>query len=315
MSFTLKPAEVSFNRKKDDDPRLGHLVGQSSLSELTSDTVAAIIGFPCDEGVRINGGCPGAAQAPGQIRHWLYRFTPAANEFDRHVELLRRCVDLGDVQCDTDVAANQQRLGEVVQQLLQRDIMPIVIGGGHETSFGHFLGYAMSGTRVAIVNLDAHPDVRPLVDGHPHSGSPFRQALQHASGACDHYTVLGLMNHSVAKAHLDFLSSQQANWIWKQDTDPESIRRAIEAPIVPVMVTMDMDVVDERDAPGVSAPNADGLPARIWLEAAFQFGCSPQVRSLDVVEVNPGADVQNRTCRLAALGIWRFLLGMAFRGL
>lgn len=33
--------------------------------------------------------------------------------------------------------------------------------------------------RIAVINLDAHFDVRPLKDGKAHSGSPFRQMLLH----------------------------------------------------------------------------------------------------------------------------------------
>ena len=34
----------------------------------------------------------------------------------------------------------------------------IVLGGGHETSYGHFLGYALASRQVEILNWDAHTD-------------------------------------------------------------------------------------------------------------------------------------------------------------
>src|SRR3712207_7676746 len=43
---------------------------------------------------------------------------------------------------------------------------------GHETGYGHFLGYARARKQVWILNWDAHPDVRELKDGQGHSGSP-----------------------------------------------------------------------------------------------------------------------------------------------
>ena len=38
-----------------------------------------LIGFPEDEGVRRNGGRPGARQGPARFRHWLSRYGTAEN--------------------------------------------------------------------------------------------------------------------------------------------------------------------------------------------------------------------------------------------
>lgn len=34
--------------------------------------------------------------------------------------------------------------------------------------------------KFGVINLDQHFDVRPLKDGKAHSGSPFRQMLEHS---------------------------------------------------------------------------------------------------------------------------------------
>ena len=43
------------------------------------------------------------------------------------------------------------------------------------------------------------------------------------------------------------------------------------------MVTMDMDALHQHIAPGVSAPNADGLSPELWLHAARCAGRHPGV--------------------------------------
>ena len=80
-----------------------------------------------------------------------------------------------------------------------------------------------------------------------------------------------------------------------------------------ILCTFDLDAVDQSFAPGVSAPNPDGLPATMWLDIAYLSGKSPQVTSMDVVELNPVTDVQHCTARLAALTVGRFLTGFAQR--
>ena len=80
-----------------------------------------------------------------------------------------------------------------------------------------------------------------------------------------------------------------------------------------LMVTFDMDAVDQSQAPGVSAPCANGLPSDLWVTAAYLAGRNKQVTSFDLSEVNPRHDRDNQTAKLAALTIWNFLLGLSER--
>lgn len=301
----------------DDDPRVGDLLGRL-LREGGAAPRVALVGFPSDEGVRRNGGRPGAAAAPAAIRAALARLTPDAEDPARFTVLLERTLDGGDIPVIGDLEEDQRRLGAALAPLLAAGVVPIVLGGGHETSFGHFLGYVEAGQRVRIANLDAHPDVRPLREGRAHSGSPFRQALEHPSGLCAGYTVAGLLPHSVAAAHLEWLEEHGGEWSWARDLTPERIRGLYAGvpaePDVPVLASFDLDAIDAAWAPGVSAPAAGGLEPGRWLRAAYAAGRSPPVASLDLVEANPALDPDGRTVRLAALTVWHFLRGLAARG-
>ncbi len=66
-----------------------------------------------------------------------------------------------------------------------------------------------------------------------------------------------------------------------------------------VHVSLDMDALDPREAPGVGTPVAGGLSyreAHLLMETA---AASLRVGSLDVVEINPILDERNRTAELA----------------
>jgi formiminoglutamase len=304
----LDPTTVTGPETAADDPRLGHLLGQEG-----DDVQVVLVGFPSDEGVRRNGGRPGAAQAPDAIRQALYTLTPDPRDVDAFTSLLARTADLGNVRVTGDVAADQQRLGAVLAPYLTRGVVPIVLGGGHETSFGHFLGYVEAECDAHLLNWDAHPDVRPPKDGQPHSGSPFRQVLTHPSGRCRGYTVAGLVPHSVARSHVDYLGEVGAQMLWQDDVTQERVRALYAAREQATLVSFDMDAVDQAFAPGVSAPAARGMAPDVWLEAAYRAGRCPHVTSLDLVEVNPRVDTDGRTVRLAALTVWHFLKGLSDR--
>lgn len=307
----LLPPTVAMPERRAGDVRVGHLLND----EPRGTTKVAILGFPSDAGVERNGGRAGASLAPALIRHHLYRLTPPGNAPDRFEELLRSTIDLGDVACTGDVAADQATLGEAVAELLAFDqrITPIVLGGGHETTFGHFLGYANTKQNVSIVNLDAHADVRALEDGQPHSGSPFRQAVEHPSGTCSRYTAAGLNPHSTTPDHAQWIKDHGGQAYWRSELSAELMAKLYTQQPDDVLASFDLDAVDQSQAPGVSAPNACGLDKRLWLYAAYAAGRSPMVRSMDVVELSPPFDRDDQTARLAALTVWEFLVGFSQR--
>ena len=80
-----------------------------------------------------------------------------------------------------------------------------------------------------------------------------------------------------------------------------------------MLVSFDLDAVDQAEAPGVSAPNAAGLTSGLWL--CGRVPCRPRgaVTSADVVELNPQVDRDGQTARLAALTVWQILRGRAER--
>jgi formiminoglutamase len=305
----LIPAEVPQPETGPDDPRIGRLLGSRLAAR--DDAEVVILGFPSDEGVRRNGGRVGAARGPAAIRSALYRLAPDARS-PGFEELLSRTRDLGDVEISGNVEADQQSLGQVLTPYVELGCFCVVLGGGHETSFGHFLGYVGAGRRVEILNWDAHADVRELVDGKAHSGSPFRQVIEDPSEACRRYSVAGLQPQSVAREHVAFVE-RRGRAVWRDDVTPERIAQLYRATDGPAFVSFDLDAVNEAEAPGVSAPNPGGLSSDLWIEAAYQAGRSPAVSSADIVELNPAVDRDGQTARLAAVTVWWLLRGRSER--
>jgi len=293
------------------DKRIGDIWSDNSVSLANAKVV--LLGFPCDEGVARNGGRPGAAKAPQLIRNALRKMTPHAEMSHQHISILKGIHDAGDLPVSGNLEKDQQVLGKHVGQVLKRGGIPIIIGGGHETSFGHILGYQNRKSKVDILNWDAHPDVRPTNDGLGHSGSPFRQAIELGETTVMHYTVAGLQPQTTAASHIDFLKLRKSSWFWAHQLDSIAVQGIYTGVTNHTMVTMDMDVVDQAYAPGVSAPNANGISSQLFLEIARRAGENKLVRSLDLVEVNPAFDQDDMTSRLAALAIWWFTVGLIKR--
>jgi formiminoglutamase len=287
------------------DPRLRDLLGRHG-----GEPDVVLIGFPSDEGVARNGGRVGAAAGPAAIREALGRMTPDVCDPGPFTELSERTRDLGDVALSGDVERDQELLGAALAPHLALGRFAIVLGGGHETAYGHFLGYERP---VSILNWDAHADVRELRNGGAHSGSPFRQALEHASGRCIRYTVAGLQPHAVSAEHVALVKSRGRVVFRDELSSSAAVSGLYDHAGDPLLVSFDLDAVDGASAPGVSAPSSNGLPVPLWLDAAFRAGACPAVTSADVVELSPPHDQQGQTARLAALTVWQILRGLATR--
>lgn len=306
----LIPADIHLPMASEDDPRVGHLLGSSAIADSAR---VVIVGFPTDKGVRRNGGRRGAAEGPTSIREALFRLTPDAERHDEFIDLLRTTCDLGDVAVSRELEEDQSRLGQVLAPYLARGAIVVVLGGGHEASFGHFLGYINAKKRIAILNWDAHPDVRPLEEGLGHSGTPFRQALEHPSGLCGGYTAAGLNPPSVARSHLDYMAEKNCRAHFNTSISFSAVESIYAAHENDTMVSFDIDAVDQASAPGVSTPATAGLSPHIWLHAAYRAGQCSTVCSMDLVEFSPPLDVDGRTARLAARTVWEFLRGLSQR--
>jgi formiminoglutamase len=281
---------------------------------------AVLLGFPQDEGVRRNHGRPGAARAPSEIRGWLRRLTPWDGESGTDLRTLPP-LDLGDVRVAGGLEETQQALAEVVAAVLAAGAVPVVLGGGHETAYGHYLGYVAAGRRVGVINLDAHLDVRPLLGDRGHSGSPFRQALEHPTHPLPglHYVCLGAQPQSVSREHALYAGRRGAVVGWCGEVRGRLAhhfgrqRDRLAGADCHVYVSVDADIVCAADVPGVSAPNPLGLQAVEVAALARVAGSSPQVASLDLVEVNPAFDQDGQSSRWAAVLVWSFLVGLASR--
>ena len=262
----------------------------------------AVLGFRSDEGVRRNKGRIGAFDAPAVIRSAL---APLAAPADFAVQ------DLGDVSVATgDLDAGQANLGRAIAAALAGGQLPIVLGGGHETAFGSYLGLRAGTTlenkRLGIINLDAHFDLRS--DPLPSSGTPFRQiaAAERAAGRGFTYRVVGI---SPPNNTLELFQTASALGVeYLADEDCGSTRldhvtdfvAAFINDVDAVYLTIDLDVLPAYVAPGVSAPAALGVPFDVVLAVCKQLARSPKLTLVDVVELNPRFDIDNRTARAAA---------------
>lgn len=287
--FTPAPAWTGRN----DGPGPEHARWHSVINTSTAPG-AALLGFATDEGVRRNGGRVGAADGPDALRAALGSLA-VHDEFPR--------IDAGTVVTEgEDLESAQAEVSDKVEELVRAGHLPIVLGGGHETSFATGRGLARVRPS-AIINLDAHFDLR--IADQPTSGTPFRQLVDVYGDDFD-YSVLGISRPNNTKVLFDTARDLGVKVVLDEDLSSLSAQdaaaRAVElvADAESIHLSIDLDVLPAAVAPGVSAPAGLGVPLLHIHAIVRALAATGKLALVDVAELNPRFDIDGRTAKAAA---------------
>jgi len=72
----------------------------------------------------------------------------------------------------------------------------------------------------------------------------------------------------------------------------------------------DLDAVRSADAPGTSAPSPLGLRAGEFIQLVKYAASLANTRMIEFSEVNPNFDIDDRTVKLVAVGMHRFITNL-----
>jgi formiminoglutamase len=287
-----------------------HDLSKAPLPALNSGQKGVVLlGFACDEGVRRSKGRVGAAQGPLALRR-------ACSPLPVHFKADSLLIDAGDVVCpDSRLEPAQEALSEAVLAILSAGYLPVLLGGGHEITYGHvrgiykFLQQQSTPQKAGLINFDAHFDLRiPGPDG-PSSGTGFWQLAQDCGQQKRpfNYLALGIQQHSNTPQLFRIAKESGAQYIPADAfhmQDKDQLNTAIAAVIQQnehLYVTIDLDAFAAPYAPGVSATAFNGiLPGGIFMECYRTILQSGKVMGIDIAELSPALDIDARTAKLGA---------------
>ena len=280
----------------------------------------AVIGASLDLGA----GRRGVDMGPSAIRY--------AGLESRLAQLGLEVVDLGNVETAVAEATEQgdarlryldpikvacQQVADLVAWAATDGHLPLVLGGDHSVALGTLGGLARVHGPGGVLWLDAHADLN-TPETTP-SGNVHGMALAAALGiagpafASDGWPLPAVQRGRVALVGVrsldlgerELLQRLDARVFTMSDLDRKGVQRVMEEALDHVAgpnfvhVSLDLDVVDPEVAPGVGTPVRGGLSyreAHLALELVAEAGSTG---SLEVVEVNPILDSENRTGQLA----------------
>ena len=234
----------------------------------------------------------GAAAAPEFIRRSLH--SGSANLCaETGVDLAgnSRFVDVGDRQVNDD-PESFLAIEDEISQITGRGALPLILGGDHAISYPVLRAIHSVYGQVNILHFDAHPDLYDDYEGNPWShASPFARIME--NGLASRLVQVGIRTLSQG------LRSQAERFGVEihemRNLDFNSIGRDFDGP---VYISCDIDALDPAFAPGVSHLEPGGLSVRDILSIIQRL--PNRIVGADIVEYNPGQDINDMTAMVAA---------------
>jgi arginase len=211
-----------------------------------------------------------------------------------------------------------RRIAGAVATSVQAGHFPLVLGGDHSLSIGSVRGAARV-KKIGVIWIDAHPDFN-TAETTP-SGNIHGMSLALLAGLGDKrlvqlwdeaVPVIDPANIAIVGAR-DVDSGEKANLqktgalvMGMEQVDRYGMVAVIEKAIERVSrntdgiyLSLDMDSLDPDHAPGVGTPVPAGLTQREAHLACEMIAETRKLIGMDLVEVNPILDGQNKTAALA----------------
>jgi agmatinase len=179
-------------------------------------------------------------------------------------------------------------------ELLSIGAFPVLLGGEHSVSAGPIAAFAERYPDLAVVQFDAHADLRDSYLGSLNSHAcAMRRAL-------DHLEVPGPL------LQVGIRSGTRSEWQEMRTHnryvpgDPDALTAALpRLRERPIYLTIDLDVFDPASLPGTGTPEAGGLDWPTFVECLRRLP-GDRIVGMDVMELAPTLDPTGRSSVLAA---------------
>jgi arginase family enzyme len=272
----------------------------ADFPDLEEGADIAIIGVQEDRNAVNN---PGCALGPDYVREKLYLL----NEGGYNTKI----VDLGNIKQGETVIDTYFALKTVVNELIKKDILPVIIGGGQDLTYAQYLAYETLEQKVDLVIIDPRFDLDD--DDYPEtiettSASYLQKIFLHEPNYLFNYSNLGYQTYYTSQDSLRvmeklYFDTHRLGELSGQATVTEPIIRNAN------MISFDMGAVRSSDAMG----NVNAGPNGFYGEEACQIcryaGINDKLTSIGFYEFNPAYDSNGQTAMLLAQMIWCFIDG------
>lgn len=265
------------------------------------DAHIAIFGVTDERGTLSNQGC---GQGADVIRKKLYNLKRGTGSY--------KIIDLGNLNSGIDLDETYVRISEVCRMLLEKNVLPILIGATHDLDYGQYCSYETMEKLVSFLNVDALLDLEDKKESGP-SRQHVHKILLHEPNYLFSYTHLAYQSYLIDPLSVSILEKLyfEAFRIGQLRTNIQEIEPTIRNAD---MIAFDVTSIRSSDAPGNANAQPFGLTGEEACQICWYAGLNEKLSSIGFYEYNPTFDdVHKKTASVIATMIWYFIEGYHHR--
>jgi arginase len=217
-----------------------------------------------------------------------------------------------------EIARVCEKLNQRVATVVSKQHFPLILGGDHSLAFGTIAGVMQQKKTVGVIWFDSHADMNTSLttpSGNIHGmslavalgvGHPVLVGIGGSAKKIDPSKTVIIGARSLDEGERNLIRKLGVNVFTMHDIDRLGMAKVMNDAIrivtqntEGVHLSLDVDGLDPKDAPGVGTPIIGGISYReghLAMELLAESGC---VTSAEFVEVNPILDHLNRTAKVA----------------
>ena len=256
-------------------------------------------------------GFPGARFAADKLRElsaqaFEYHANPISggslgwfsHEVSRNILVGAKLGDIGNVlqHIGESYDVYFDRLELVVRQILNAGAFPVILGGDHSISYPAIKAYERK-QQLGLLHIDAHTDFGALQDGVPNNhGNVFTRVLR--EGLLENIHQFGIRSFAGKSPEIHVPYYLTSTKDIRENSKLQAAIQRIDQKFR-YHLSLDIDSIDPAFAPGTGTPIPNGLtPSELMTLTSCICEHSTLV-GLDIVEVNPMTDLNDKTAHLA----------------
>lgn len=218
----------------------------------------------------------------------------------------KKIVDLGTIQAGETIEDTYVAIKLIVADLVKQNIVPIVLGGSQDVTYGMYRGYDALEQQVNLVCVDSKIDV--VADVENPSESFMTRIIMEAPNNLHNFSVLGYQTYFNSQEEIDlidkmYFEAYRLGEIIKNIEISEPVLRDAD------MVSIDIHSVKSSDLGFFSSFQPNGFDGREICTLARYAGLSDRVSSFGVFNID---NISQKSLLITQI-LWYFVEGFNFR--
>ena len=231
--------------------------------------------------------------------------------YQLHQQKMPSITDLGTLNLMSTRKESFEVIQKVITVLLEKNIIPIVLGGGHDITYAVYRAYADIKKYVSLTVVDKNFDIG-LEEDKLASHSYFGKIMRHNPSYLFHYTNIGYQTHFVSPAATKMLNKMNFDLmrlgnVKSNFIDVEPAMRNTD------FLSFDISAIQSFVSSANIYASPNGLTSEESCKIMHYAGLSDKLSAVGLFEYGQTMDNNFQTSHLLAQMIWYFIEGYKFR--